>query len=70
MTAIRLRLLSKLATISDAAPGINLGAIIEDIENRAWDTVPQRHVSMRLMNLPDEILERGMDSWLKDKGLA
>lgn len=70
MTAIRLRLLSKLSTISDATSGVNLGAIIEDIENRAWDTVPQYHVSMRLMNLPDEILERGMDSWLKEKGLA
>lgn len=62
-------LLNKLLAIADAHPATNLGALIEAVEECAWDTLPQRHCSMRLMNMSDELLERGIDAWMAAKGI-
>lgn len=59
-------LLSKLATAWEAAPaGTLFGALLEQVEDCAWDSLPQRHCSARLSNMPDWLLERGVDIWMK-----
>ncbi len=66
----RQRLLNKLLAVADAHPATNLGALIEAVEECAWDTLPQRHCSMRLMNMSDELLERGIDAWMQSPGVS
>lgn len=62
----RERILAKLAAACAAHPQVRIGALLEAIEERAWDTLPQRHCSMRLQNMPDELLEYGLDLWMKE----
>lgn len=64
------RILAKLKIVCDAFPDKELGALLELIEDCAWDTVSQRHCSMRLMNMPDALFEYGLDLWIKKHNLS
>ncbi len=58
------QLLAKLAAAWTASPILTLGQLIESVENNAWDMIPQRHFSMRLMHLPDHVLAVALDQWV------
>lgn len=56
------RITAKLSTLWGANPNVTLGALIEVVENVAWDgAYAQREFSARLMNLPDEWFEQALD---------
>ncbi len=55
--------LAKLAAAWAVSPTLTLGQLIESVENVAWDLVGNRHVSMRLMHLPDHVLGAALDQW-------
>ncbi len=65
----RNRLLNKLLAIADSQPDVNLGALLEAVEGKAWDSLPQRHCSARLMHMADDLLERGCDLWMAERGV-
>ena len=62
------RLLTKLTLAWEACPSTNLGALLEAIEEKAWDLLPQRNCSMRLANMSDELFEQGLDAWMRQFG--
>ncbi len=55
------RITAKLCTLWAANPDVTLGALMEVVENVAWEQCPYRDFSARLMNLPDEWLEKALD---------
>ncbi len=56
-------LLSKLAVAWEHIPNARLGQLIESVEEVGWDILPQRHCSMRLCNMSDQLFEQAMDRW-------
>ena len=46
-----------------------VGALVEDAENLAWDLLPQRHCSALLMNMGDDLFEAGLDAWMAARGV-
>lgn len=60
----------KLVAIRSACPESTFGIVIERIEDMAWDSVPHRYCSARLMNMPDELFEHGLDLWMKANGVT
>lgn len=61
------RLLTKLAQAWEAAPSTPFGALLEGVEEVAWDLLPQRSCSMRLCNMSDQLFEQGLDAWIAGK---
>lgn len=58
------RMMDKLTQLWEAHPELSLGQLLEQVEDAAWDqmeAVQNRHVSRRLMNLPDHWLETGIN---------
>jgi hypothetical protein len=64
-----LRLLNKLQSAWESTPDTSFGALLEQIEEVAWNLLPQRHCSMRLMNMSDELFEQGLDRWMVERGV-
>ncbi len=64
------RIVSKIQSIWMARPNANLGSVLETIENQAWDMVPQRYTSARLMHLPDWALESALDLYIKSNRIT
>ncbi len=60
-------LLTKLQLAWETSPDLTFGALLEGIEEVAWDLLPQRHCSMRLANMSDELFEQGLDAWIAGK---
>ncbi len=60
-------ILTKLATAWATTPTTPLGSLLEGIEEVAWDLLPQRHCSMRLANMSDDLFEQGLDAWIAGK---
>ncbi len=61
------RILTKLQTAWASTPDTPFGSLLEGIEEVAWDLLPQRHCSMRLANMSDELFEQGLDAWIAGK---
>ncbi len=61
------RILTKLALAWESQPDVPFGALIEAVEEVAWDLLPHRHCSMRLMHMSDELFEQGVDHWMAGK---
>lgn len=58
------RMLAKLTQLWEANPEMRLGQLLEQVEDVAWDqmeALQSRHVSRRLMNLPDHWFETGLN---------
>lgn len=62
-------ILTKLDAATKLSP-LPFGALIEAIEEKAWDALPRRHCSMRLMNMADDLFEYGLDLYLADLTLG
>lgn len=62
-------LFHKLQAAREAHPTLPFGALLESIEEKAWDLLPQRHCSMRLMNMSDDLFEQGLDAWMAERGV-
>ncbi len=60
-------ILTKLATAWAATPDTPFGSLLEGVEEVAWNLLPQRHCSMRLANMSDELFEQGLDAWIAGK---
>lgn len=61
------RMMAKLEELWSAHPELCLGQLLEQIEDVAWDQLEQfqqRHVSRRLMNLPDHWFETALNRQL------
>lgn len=59
------RITTKLTTLWSRQPELRLGQLLEQVENTAWDLIPQRFTSARLGELPDETLEAALDIHLR-----
>ncbi len=61
------RMVAKLEELWQANPDLRLGQLLERVEDTAWDgleALQQRHVSRRLMHLPDHWLETAINHHL------
>lgn len=64
------RILNKLEAAWMAVPESNLGRILEDVENTGWDKAVRRYCAPRMSELPDELLEMGLDEWMKSRDIT
>lgn len=55
------RITSKLETLWLANPTLRFGQLVESVEDTAWDLIPQRVCSPRLMWLGDDAFEAALD---------
>jgi hypothetical protein len=56
--------LDKLGRLWWHHPDKDLGQVLEEVENLAWELIPTRYTSTRLGELPDKYLEQALDRLL------
>ena len=58
------RVTAALARAWALRPDPNLGTLLEQVENIAWDLYPMRTCSARLMNLDNGAFEAALNMWI------